>query len=284
MPKRNVRSRTRNDDDPLWKFTYVTFSAEEEHELLIKAQQGDVEAQNKLVFSALPWIIRRSTRYHLPGYTVADQVSEGVLACIATIKYMDTTMSTRLVSLLPTAITWHLAKCMQRCRTLLPRQDPFYRQWLKGCPYEGDKALISNARLTHFNEPAYHPDVIAQIDRKAQLEQVFAWAAKYLQPRPLEVFVRRFVHIESMADIAESLGVTRQRVEQIVRKAETELRKAFPQFVKGPPQRYQYLVPVVRRKKRRKGGAKRTSKSRQGATCSVRTAASRVRRKAKTCP
>ncbi|MDW8052568.1 MAG: RNA polymerase sigma factor RpoD/SigA [Armatimonadota bacterium] len=64
-------------------------SPEEEQELLRRAQQGDEEAQNRLIESNLRLVISVARRYVRPGLPLEDLVQEGVIGLIRAIRNFD---------------------------------------------------------------------------------------------------------------------------------------------------------------------------------------------------
>ncbi|MDW8105966.1 MAG: RNA polymerase sigma factor RpoD/SigA [Armatimonadota bacterium] len=64
-------------------------SPEEELELLKRAQQGDEEAQNRLIESNLRLVISVARRYVRPGLPLEDLVQEGAIGLIRAIRNFD---------------------------------------------------------------------------------------------------------------------------------------------------------------------------------------------------
>ena len=73
-------------------------SREEEHELAIRAQNGDQEAFDKLVNSNLKFVVTVAAKYQNKGLSLAELISEGNVGLIKAIKKFDPSKNIKLIS------------------------------------------------------------------------------------------------------------------------------------------------------------------------------------------
>lgn len=82
---------------------YKTLSRDEEHELGIKARNGDAEALNKLIQSNLKFVVKIASRYQNRGLSLSELISEGNIGLIKAIEKFDPDKDIKLISY---AIWW----------------------------------------------------------------------------------------------------------------------------------------------------------------------------------
>lgn len=82
---------------------YKTLSREEEHELGIKAKNGDANALNRLIQSNLKFVVKIAARYQNRGLTLSELISEGNIGLIKAIEKFDPEKDIKLISY---AIWW----------------------------------------------------------------------------------------------------------------------------------------------------------------------------------
>lgn len=71
---------------------------EEENELALKAQNGDVNAKNKIVNANLRFVITVAKKYQNHGLDLTDLISEGNLGLLTAIEKFDTTKGYHFIS------------------------------------------------------------------------------------------------------------------------------------------------------------------------------------------
>lgn len=82
---------------------YKTLSREEEHELGIKARNGDPEAMNSLIQANLKFVVKIAARYQNRGLSLSELISEGNIGLIKAIEKFDPDKEIKLISY---AIWW----------------------------------------------------------------------------------------------------------------------------------------------------------------------------------
>lgn len=71
---------------------------EKEHELAIKAKQGDKEAINQLVHANLKFVVKVASRYQNRGLTLSELISEGNMGLIKAIEKFEPEKHNKLIS------------------------------------------------------------------------------------------------------------------------------------------------------------------------------------------
>ncbi len=82
---------------------FKALSREEEHDLGIRARNGDIEAINKLVQANLKFVVKIASRYQNRGLSLSELISEGNIGLIKAIEKFDPDKDIKLISY---AIWW----------------------------------------------------------------------------------------------------------------------------------------------------------------------------------
>lgn len=82
---------------------FKTLTREEEHDLGIKARNGDAEAMNLLIQSNLKFVVKIAARYQNRGLSLSELISEGNIGLIKAIEKFDPDKDIKLISY---AIWW----------------------------------------------------------------------------------------------------------------------------------------------------------------------------------
>ena len=82
---------------------YQALSREEEHELGIKARNGDPEAMNRLIKANLKFVVKIAAKYQNRGLSLSELISEGNIGLIKAIEKFDPDKDIKLISY---AIWW----------------------------------------------------------------------------------------------------------------------------------------------------------------------------------
>ncbi|HNZ88826.1 MAG TPA: sigma-70 family RNA polymerase sigma factor, partial [Candidatus Cloacimonas acidaminovorans] len=82
---------------------FKTLSRKEEHDLAIKAKNGDIDAMNKLIQANLKFVVKIASRYQNRGLSLSELISEGNIGLIKAIEKFDPDKDIKLISY---AIWW----------------------------------------------------------------------------------------------------------------------------------------------------------------------------------
>lgn len=86
-----------------------TLSREEEKQLIIKAQNGNQTAMNKLIESNLKFVVRVASKFQGKGLVLSELISEGNIGLIKAIKRFDVKRNTKLI----TYAVWWIQQTIQ---------------------------------------------------------------------------------------------------------------------------------------------------------------------------
>jgi RNA polymerase primary sigma factor len=252
-------------------------SREEEHELAIKAKNGDKEAINKLVHSNLKFVVKIASRYQNRGLSLAELISEGNMGLIKAIEKFEPDKEYKLISYavwwIKQRILFALAEKTNVIRLPLGKanlankvkaaQDSIFKSSGKKASVEeiakltelDEKAIrkinsqlintvsIDDSGYTNKHEKVVFNDFLKDeniIDPKIlyyrnKVKKSIDKSIKKLPDRDAFI-VKQYFGLESgkgknFAQIGEELGLSRERVRQIQKKAlEKILADAYPEM------------------------------------------------------
>ncbi len=78
--------------------TIETLPREEEHDLAVRARDGDQEAINKLIQANLKFVVKIASHYQNRGLSLAELISEGNMGLIKAIEKFDPDKNIKLIS------------------------------------------------------------------------------------------------------------------------------------------------------------------------------------------
>ncbi len=206
----------------------------EERRLSALIREGDQKALAQLVEANLKFVVTIARQYKGNGLSMEDLVSEGNIGLMKAATKFDGDKGVRFVSF----AVGHVRRQMEKA---IAQQTGLYR-----VPKDavGDTSARQQSKPLSVDAPIGHrtnmnllavlvnPDA-AQADERVHseaMENAVEYALTLLDERESKV-VNAFFGIsqehETMAEIAEDMGVQRERVRQIRDKAVRKLRKAY---------------------------------------------------------
>lgn len=192
---------------------------EEERELSEKILQGNRHALNKLVEANLRFVVSIASQYKGKGLLMEDLISEGNLGLLKAAGKFDASKGTRFVN-------YAVVHIRQQIERAIGQQTPQEGGTLSvDAPlgYRSNMSLLS----VLINQDA--PLADHRVHSEA-IEDAVEFAMMSLDKRESRV-VNAYFGIdqehETMAEIAEDMGLKRERVRQIRDKAVRKLRKAY---------------------------------------------------------
>ena len=214
-------------------------SDEAERELSRKIRQGDEQALGKLVEANLKFVVVIARQYKGNGLSMEDLVSEGNIGLMKAATKFDGDKGVRFVSFAAGHVRRQIEKAIAQQAGLyqVPKDaqsDPSAHQQSK--PLSVD-APLGHRTNTSLLSVLVNPDAPMADERvhSEAIENAIEFALLSLNQRESQV-VNAYFGItqehETMAEIAEDLGVQRERVRQIRDKAIRKLRKAYKQKLK----------------------------------------------------
>jgi len=208
-------------------------SAEDERLLAQRAKAGDTRALNRLVEANLRFVVSIASQYKGRGLDIDDLVSEGNIGLMKAAMRFDPEKGTRFVNYAVVHIRQQIEKAISQQTGLyqVPRDVTDQTARLQSQALSVDAPLGHRAHMSLLsvlvNQDA--PMADARVHSEA-IEDAIEFALGSLDDRESRV-VNAFFGIsqehETMAEIAEDMGLKRERVRQIRDKAVRKLRKAY---------------------------------------------------------
>ncbi|MBW6514708.1 MAG: RNA polymerase sigma factor RpoD/SigA [Candidatus Syntrophosphaera sp.] len=245
---------------------FQTLTREEEHELGIRARNGDQEAVNKLVQANLKFVVKIASRYQNRGLTLSELISEGNIGLLKAIEKFDPDKDIKLISY---AIWWIRQRIMlavseksSLIRVPLGKSSSAHRikatqeriftetgetpsieelsdvmnlteksieqlqdQMVETTSYD-DVLQGSDYQEFTTRDMLMDPDLVdpQQIYHRDRLHERIHSAIGKLEPREADI-IRTYYGLnpdqesQNFAQIAETMGLSRERVRQIQKEA-----------------------------------------------------------------
>ncbi len=209
-------------------------SEQEERELSERILHGDMKAVSKLVEANLRFVVKIASQYKGRGLQFDDLISEGNIGLMSAAMKFDGRRGTRFVNYAVQTIRQHIERAIEQ-QTLLytvPKdvasrktEQLTARSLSVDAPLGGRSNMSLLSVLVNSNSPQADGRVFSEA-----IEEAVEKALQTLDERESEV-VDRFFGLsgehETMAEIAEDMGVKRERVRQIRNRAIRRLKKAY---------------------------------------------------------
>jgi RNA polymerase primary sigma factor len=210
-------------------------TAEEEDRLAERIQQGDGRALNKLVEANLRFVVKLAAGYRGSGLEMDDLISEGNLGMMKAAAKFAPRRGSRFVSYAAPFIRQHMERAIEQQNGLakIPRDADVAdrtanrRPMSVDAPMNGRTNMSLLSVLVNTNSPMADSRVYSEA-----IEQAVEFALLTLSERERQV-VNAFFGIEqeheTLAEIAEDMGLKRERVRQIRDRALRRISKSYKQ-------------------------------------------------------
>ena len=207
---------------------------EEEQELSRRIQEGDQRALSKLVEANLRFVVKIASQYKGKGVQLDDLISEGNIGLMNATAKFDASRGTRFVNYAVVQIRQQIERAIERQTTVytVPRDVASQKTaHQSGRPLSVDAPLggRSNMNLLSVLVNQNSPQADERVYSEA-VEDAIEFALSSLNERESRV-INAFFGIdrehETMAEIAEDMGLKRERVRQIRNRAIRRLRKVY---------------------------------------------------------
>ena len=204
----------------------------QERQLAGRIRQGDERALNKLVEANLRFVVAIARQYQNKGLDIDDLVSEGNLGLIKAARKFDGNRGLRFVNYAVVFIRQQIEKALQkesaeqRVENASDGRTRSVDAPLGAKPNTSLLSVLADANAPMADERVYRADA----------EEAVEYALGVLSRREARV-VYAYFGIEqdhqTMAEIAESMSLKRERVRQIRDHAIRRLRKAYRHHLKS---------------------------------------------------
>lgn len=207
-------------------------SDEQERELSERILRGDQRAVSQLVEANLRFVVKLATQYRGQGLQMDDLVSEGNIGLLTAATKFDASRGTRFVSYAAPYVRQQIERAIDQQNGLykMPK-DANAQERLQSHPLSVDAPLGYRQGMSLLsvliNGDA--PQADERVFSEA-IERAVEYALQMLSDRDSEVINRLFGldrERETMSEIAEDLGLKRERVRQIRDHAIRILRKNY---------------------------------------------------------
>ena len=207
-------------------------SDEQERELSERILRGDQRAVSQLVEANLRFVVKLATQYRGQGLQMDDLVSEGNIGLLTAATKFDASRGTRFVSYAAPYVRQQIERAIDQQNGLYKRpKDAKAQERLQSHPLSVDAPLGYRQGMSLLsvliNGDA--PQAVERVFSEA-IERAVEYALQMLSDRDSEVINRLFGldrERETMSEIAEDLGLKRERVRQIRDHAIRILRKNY---------------------------------------------------------
>ena len=214
-------------------------SNEEERQLAKRIANGDERALSKLVEANLKFVVSVARQYKGKGVEMEDLISEGNIGLMKAAAKFDASKGVRFVNFAVVYIRQAIEKAIDQQGGLyqIPKdvKQEVVRQQAQPLSVDAPLGHRSNMSLLSVLVNKDAPLADERVHSEA-IEDAIEFALGTLDKRDRQV-INSFFGInqehETMAEIAEDLGLKRERVRQIRDKAVRKLRKAYRNKLKA---------------------------------------------------
>jgi RNA polymerase primary sigma factor len=205
---------------------YKPISREKEKELLIKAKNGDLKAQNEILTSNLRFVFNIASRYKGNGAAISDLISEGNLGLVKAIQKFDTSKDVKFISY----AVWWIRNAMQE----------FIKKRQASLNIEKEeevlnKPLFSKGIPDSEDEWIERRDVVLSDEEDEEKRELHKNQRKVIDTLMSKLCGREKVIIEkyygiygnkskNLEELGKELGITKERVRQIKEQGLKKLR------------------------------------------------------------
>lgn len=212
-------------------------SDDEERRLSERILQGDSHAVGQLVEANLRFVVKLATSYRGQGLELDDLVSEGNIGLMMAAQKFDARRGTRFVNYAAPYVRRQIERAIEEQNGLykIPRDAaPTARQTSKALSVDAPLGHRTNMSLLSVLVNHDAPQADERVYSEA-IEHAIEFALLSLSNRESQI-INRFFGLdrehETMAEIAEDLGLKRERVRQVRNRAIRRLKKTYKKKLK----------------------------------------------------
>lgn len=205
---------------------YKPISREKEKELLIKAKDGDLKAQNEILTSNLRFVFNIASRYKGNGAAISDLISEGNLGLVKAIQKFDTSKDVKFISY----AVWWIRNAMQefikkrQASLNIEKEEEILNKPLfsKGIPDSEDE-WIERRDVVLSDEEDEEKRELHKNQRKVidTLMSKLCGREKAIIEKYYGIYGNKSKNLE---ELGKELGITKERVRQIKEQGLKKLR------------------------------------------------------------
>ncbi len=214
---------------------YRQLSHEEEYKLTRQYQEGNEAAGQEIVKTNLMFVVNVCRKYFYSGHNYLDIIQEGNLGLIQALKRFDPERGVRFTSYAVWWIKAFIKKFMYKS-TKVHTGTLTHARELVSLDEQLGSDDATNSRLLDFLTDEDDPEKLFHVRQVSDnISSLLAESFRFLSKREVFILRKRFFSDPplTLKQIADQLGVSRERVRQIEAKSIKKLKK----ILEDPPGR-----------------------------------------------
>ena len=212
-------------------------SDEEERLLSGQIHNGDKAALGRLVEANLKFVVAIARKYKGNGLSMEDLVSEGNVGLMKAASKFDGEKGVRFVKFAVTYVRREIEKAIANYAGIYPvpkdpTGEPLLRQQSRALSVDAPMGWRSNMSLLSVlvNPDATMADVRVHSESDEEAVEKALLSLDEREKQVVNAYFGISQERETMAEIAEDMGLKRERVRQIRDKAVRKLRRAYKRY------------------------------------------------------
>ena len=204
---------------------YKPITRAKEKELLIKAKNGDLKAQNEILEANLRFVFNIASRYKGNGAAISDLISEGNMGLVKAIQKYDIDKNVKFISY----AVWWIRSSMQE----------FLKKRQSALNIEKDEEslnslVVSNGIKDEEDEDVYKKEIILSDEEEEERKELQKRQRKIVDKLLSKLSEREKFIVEeyygingkekNLEELGNILKITKERVRQIKNAAFSKLR------------------------------------------------------------
>jgi RNA polymerase primary sigma factor len=205
---------------------YKPISRERERKLIVKAKNGDLEAQNEILTANLRFVFNIASRYKGNGAAISDLISEGNLGLIKAIEKFNPENDVKFISY---AVWWvrnsiqEFIKKRQQCLSIEKDEDTLNIPVYSSKMYDAEDEWVEKKEIVLSSEEDEEKRELHKRQRK-----VVETLMSKLEGREKRIIIEYYGidgnKAKNLEQIGKELGITKERVRQIKKNGLNKLR------------------------------------------------------------
>lgn len=212
--------------DELKKYKPITRAKEKE--LILKAKEGDLKAQNEILTANLRFVFNIASRYKGKGATISDLISEGNMGLVKAIQKFDPEKDVKFISY---AVWWirnsmqEFLKKRQAClnyekeEEFLDKPSSIHNEYWR----DDEDEYVTKKETMMSDEEDEERRELHKNQKKIvdKILEKLSWRERYIVEQYYGIDKKEEKNLE---EIGVDLGITKERVRQIKLAALNKLR------------------------------------------------------------
>ena len=194
-------------------------SSEEERECILKSQQGDMEAKNKLIEHNLRLVVFLAKKYENTGYDMEDLVSIGSIGLIKGINTYKLDKNIKLATYASRCIANEILMFLRKSKKL--KTEVSFEEPLNA-DLDGNELLLQDILATDY-------DIVYKNVENGVEKQILWQVILKLPQREQEIMLMRFglngVEEKTQKEVADMMNISQSYISRIEKKILGKMEK-----------------------------------------------------------